>query len=238
MSEAFADFSDLPPLLFDTVDDANGYTTSSRLSGMRRASLTCGPMFAGKTTSLISRFRYLSRRYGEHKICVLAPSYDTRHPDGIISHGSEKIPESSIARVKSDHDIIRVLRDAKPRFILVDEVQFFSKPMFSGSVTESIRYYIAHYNATRTDETAREFAEVHYHGLDMDALGVEFPATKCVREMLESGGGVIQKIKAKCHICGADAHMTQRLHPSNSRYAIGGSESYAPVCLEHWTPVA
>ena len=81
--------------------------------------VVCGPMFSGKTETLLKRV-YQTERFYCQKAAVFKPITDTRHEvAAVISHNGTSHAAQWIARDASElpHDVA---------LIALDEVQFFS----------------------------------------------------------------------------------------------------------------
>ena len=96
--------------------------------------ITIGPMFSGKTTSLIKKHDEIMERYKfsfkkDKILCVINHQLDQRYSTNMLSsHNSIMIPVLSSLTLRelwfnSTHEYFNKLREAK--FILIDETQFF-----------------------------------------------------------------------------------------------------------------
>lgn len=175
------------------------------------ASLTvyCGPMFAGKSTALLSAVAASP----SGQCMLLKPEMDGRYGrDVIATHDKHSMPASPIRSMPAIPSHIR--------HVFLDEVQFMEDPWFDGVLTEDVAKLLL------------AGCHVHAAGLDMDAWGVPFQVTACLLAMADN----VVKLKAAC-ACGAPACLTM-LKPaasSHNRILLGGSDVYEPACRTHWT---
>lgn len=177
---------------------------------MGKIEVFLGPMFAGKTTSLIKRAKELESQ--GKKVKVFKPAVDSRYGENVIcTH--DKVSLKSF-NVKS-------LEEAKvddADVIIIDEFHFFPSSLID--YCEAWKKLGKH---------------VVVAGLNSDHLGepIKFSDLKKSSEDLKSVADEVYLLKSKCAICGKEATMTERLVKSDSYQAVGGAESYRPVCKEH-----
>jgi thymidine kinase len=170
--------------------------------------LICGPMFAGKTRSLIERVRgaaaagrdavaakpHVDTRFGSHE---LASHDGARYPAVMVSSASELRAAASAADVLG-----------------VDEAQFLSLELVD----------VLHELAARTEVVAA--------GLDLDFRGQPFPATALLAEFSDR----VDRLTSTCTRCGGYATMTQRwvdgapAELDDSVILLGGPGVYEPRC--------
>jgi thymidine kinase len=172
--------------------------------------LIIGPMFSGKSTELIRRIRLLQKI--DKKVLVTKPLIDSRYyQNKITSHNYESVECMSLNRLDeiSDETIQNY------NCIVVDEGQFFP------DLVPTISRWIDNFKI-----------EIIVGGLDGDfqrqplgtILNLIPYADKC------------QKFNSLCNICkdGTEAPFSFRLVSSSDKVLIGGSESYIPVCRNHF----
>ena len=85
---------------------------------MGKLIVICGPMFAGKSTRLLSE----GERYGKagKSILYLKPSVDNRYSeDEIVTHDNIRVPASIMPHSLKERYIVE-----RAEVILIDEVQF------------------------------------------------------------------------------------------------------------------
>lgn len=163
-----------------------------------------GPMFAGKTTSLINKIRQCE----ETKI-VIKPKKDDRYDgDAIVSHKKESYPALNAEKLM---DLVPHIEKLKIRNVFIDEGHFFSDlvEFVNHHYIQSIRVVIA--------------------GLDSDYLMKPFEsmtgATLAAR--------TVTKHKATCLRCRQYAEYTARYDTDdNQRIRVGGSGTYYPCCVK------
>ena len=170
--------------------------------------LICGPMFAGKTRSVIDVVRAAAAD-GRRAIAV-KPHMDTRFDaHELRSHDGVRHPAvavSSTAELRS--------AAAGADVVGVDEAQFLGIDFL---------------------DVLRELgtdADVVVAGLDLDFRGRPFSTTALLAEFAER----VRRLESTCRRCGGRATMTQRLvdgAPADLGDAVilvGGPEAYEPRC--------
>lgn len=177
----------------------------------------CGPMFASKTETLISRISSL--KYAKKSIKVYKPVIDNRFSTSeIVSHVGGKIPALAVS---SSKDIIGNLfanMEQFPDVVVIDEVQFFDDEIVD--VVETL---------------ANIGCRVIVAGLDQDFRGQPFEIVSKLLARAE----IVTKLTAVCTVCGASATKSQRLingnpAPSNGEtIMVGAEESYEARCRVH-----
>lgn len=144
----------------------------------------CGPMFAGKSTSLLREYNQETKT----KI-LLKPSMDTRYGfDSITTHDGNKAKAHPIVKMP----FISV--DS----VFLDEIQFMEDPWYSGDILTDINILL------------NEGKNITASGLDMDAHGIPFSVTSGLLAMAD----IVVKLKSICDICSLPASMTSLRSPS------------------------
>lgn len=162
-----------------------------------------GPMFAGKTTQLISDF--FSAQMMGHKSIFLKPNFDDRYSQtSVISHDGETVPCVNI----HNPDDIHYYGESYDR-IYIDEIQFLEGKEY----TKQIRKLLY---------TGKDIIVA---GLDMDANGKPFRTTAYCLAM----AGHINKMTAVCS-CGAPATLTAKKGDWEDRMRLGSSKEYESLC--------
>nr|CCC93315.1 unnamed protein product [Trypanosoma congolense IL3000] len=168
-----------------------------------RIELVIGPMFAGKTTELISR---VNRNYLARYSCyVIEYSKDMRYSKEIIStYDRRTLPAtvsvnklSEVGNAWHDYDVIAV-----------DEGQFFPDILEFCSMA------------------ANAGKKVIVAALDGDYRNEPFEHIAKLIPAAES----VTKLSAVCMSCGCDAHYTHRTVQSEQRELIGGADIYIATC--------
>ena len=173
-----------------------------------------GPMFAGKTTRLITD--YLSSIANDK--LVVKYDADTRytHEAVVMSHTGQSIPCIMLSQLDALWNHIQ----PSSTELYIDEAQFFPK------IREFIR---------DLDFRAPKIERVVLSGLDLDAKGKIFNPqfNQLIQEAQECNA-----LYANCYECGAPAMYTKLLEPEQmtgeTNILIGGSETYQPVCHDHF----
>jgi thymidine kinase len=177
---------------------------------MGKIEVFIGPMFAGKTTSLIKRVKELESQGKTVK--VFKPSVDNRYGESVIcTHDKLSLNAYSIKRleeIKAD-DV-----DA----IVVDEFHFFPSSLLDLCI-----------------KWKKSGKHVILAGLNFDHQGnpIRFKDSKKDSEDMKRIADEIHLLKSKCAICGKEATMTERTAKTENYFLVGGTESYRPVCEEH-----
>jgi len=175
-----------------------------------------GPMYAGKTTALIGELTIALDN--NKRPLVIKPIIDNRYGENdIVSHDGVSVTEiTGVSVLRMPIDQIPDLDQIKDIDILfVDEAQFFM------NIGNAIDAYL---------ELGIDVVTV---GLDMDSNGKPFGSMPALLAKADK----VHKLTATCSVCGETATRTYR-KPGNSKdqVLIGGTETYEPRCLEHWSP--
>lgn len=170
----------------------------------RTGSLTviCGPMFAGKTTKLLS---YITN---EEDCVVVKPSCDGRYSQTeVVTHDGKRVP-CYVVEDTEENEILR-FTDTKKK-VLIDEVQFMS-----GLILYSIQFLL------------KNGVDVVVAGLDTNYRDEPF---HIMGELMCIADRII-KLTSICIKCGDSATKTY-MKDATKPYAfrIGGSELYEPMC--------
>jgi thymidine kinase len=180
-------------------------------------SLTMGPMFSGKTTSLIHHHRFYQQQKNT-PIFVINYKGDMRYDEkGIMlfSHDRLGIPctfSETVGEIweNPDHFEYRLLHSAE--VIFINEAQFF-KDIF---------------------KTVLDMVEIH--GKKVYLYGLDGDFQRCVFRSSEKGwldlipyADHIEKRKARCVDCNDDAIFSHRLTEETEQVVIGAT-NYIPLC--------
>lgn len=176
-----------------------------------RIMLITGPMFAGKTTTLV---RHVRRCRARNMRCLLiGHTLDAARHGGsgapastLATHGGRatakcvrlaELPDSPAA-IAADYDVVAI-----------DEGQFFANL------------------APFCQRLAAAGAAVVVAALDMDFRAAPFEETAALAAACDS----TVQLRARCTRCGAPATRTARTGgDSAQRVVVGGSELYTPLC--------
>lgn len=183
-----------------------------------RGSITLfiGPMFSGKSTSLITELNKYT--YG-FKVCMFRPSIDTRTFISHSSNISKKVDVFSVSSLKqSNIDNYHVIG--------VDELQFFS--------LEDINTIVEWADINKK--------MIFCAGLDGDFKRKKFGYTLDLIPYCD----IVHKINSKCALCTEmyskdpnwslyinDAAFTGRKTNDLQQIVIGDSDIYIPLCRNH-----
>lgn len=183
--------------------------------------LITGPMFAGKTRTLMEDVgSYLgepgnSRFRGRHA-AVLFPETDTRSNGEFITHGGLRFTHPSMT--------IHVVNPKKfdvpaATLVVFDEAQFFEPE----NLLKTINHLV--YGLKQ---------RVLVAGLDRDFMGKPFGAIPDLLFMADE----VEKLYGTCATCGKRASRTQRTHHSTEQVLVGGEGLYTQSCkFCHTIPV-
>jgi thymidine kinase len=167
-----------------------------------------GPMFAGKSTSLLGYERRL--QIAKKKYLLVNHSFDTRYSlEGkITTHNGQSASGQSISVSSISEISDETIQDYDA--IIIDESQFF----------------------TDLPEAAERWSNrgqlVVCAGLSGDFQKKPFEPMS----QLISKADKIVHLTATCERCGDDAPFTKRISNDSERDVIGGIDKYVPRCRE------
>jgi thymidine kinase len=169
----------------------------------------CGPMFAGKTSSLL-RAAAAAEQAG-HPWVAFKPRRDTRYDAGsIVTHAGGTL---NCTVIDDPRHILPAAHGVTA--VLIDEAHFFGAPL-----VEPVLALIA------------RGCLVTVAGLERDHRGEPFepfPRLLCEAD-------AVLKLSGPCARCGAPAVHSQRLIDSSDRIVVGGAEAYEPRCRACFVP--
>jgi thymidine kinase len=179
---------------------------------MSELHLILGPMFAGKTTTLINEASKINNTVNKDEILIINHSSDIRYSENtfITSHDNLKIPCIAMSSLCTifENNISNI------KYIFINEGQFFP------DLFDIIKVLLFNYKI-----------KIYICGLDGDYKQEPFPNCK-ILDLIPLSSSVI-KLNAICSYCKNKAPFTKRLINSTDIVFIGGVESYQPVCIEH-----
>lgn len=188
-----------------------------------RLGLIMGPMYAGKTSALLSIYRSWIEKGGQpSEVLCINFLGDTRYDkDGaIVSHDGARIAAIAVSELEQ----VCALADkelkqgpfAEAKLILINEIQFF--PDAVSWVTAAVEEH---------------HKEVHVCGLDCDFQRKPFrPAGGRDWLHLVPIADYITKLHADCALCtSTNALFSYRLSQSTEQLLIGAAE-YLPLCRQ------
>jgi len=183
--------------------------------------LITGPMFAGKTRTLMEDVgSYLGEpgniRFRGRHAAVLFPETDTRSNGEFITHGGLRFTHPSMT--------IHVVNPRKftvpaATLVVFDEAQFFEPENLLKTINHLVYGLKQH---------------VLVAGLDRDFMGKPFGAIPDLLFMADE----VEKLYGTCATCGKRASRTQRTHHSTEQVLVGGEGLYSQSCkFCHTIPV-
>lgn len=172
----------------------------NRMSGTLE--VITGPMFAGKTQTLLARVRLASSR--GLRTGLYKPITDTRVASAEVkTHAGDKM---AAEWCQPDGSTI----DTSLDLIALDEVQFFHPGIVSLLLS-----------------CVKSGSSIVVAGLDLTSTGEPFgpmPALMAVADHIE-------KLTAPCSVCGGVGTRSYRRSASTDTILIGGADFYEPRCL-------
>ena len=174
-------------------------------------SLIIGCMFAQKTTELLRRVRrYKSIGY---KVLIVNFIDDTRYGTECIASHDKEI-EKAIC-VKKLQDVNNMVRSGEYNVIAIDEGQFFI----------DLHEYVTQW----ADELS-----IHIVISGLDGTSDRTPFGDMLR--LIPYAEEVERLSAFCSVCrdGTVAVFSKYFGTPKNEVAIGGADSYKPVCRNHY----
>ncbi|KAG6771037.1 hypothetical protein POTOM_022381 [Populus tomentosa] len=213
--------------------------SKSSLSTSGEIHVIVGPMFAGKTTTLLHRIqaeindgRWIDGVVGTLKggslamffglkecdyhgnVAIIKSNKDNRYGlDSVATHDGVKLPCFALPNLSSFRQ--KFGQDAYDQLdvIGIDEAQFFE------DLYDFCREVADHDGKT-----------VIVAGLDGDYLRRSFGSVLDIIPLADS----VTKLSARCEICGKRAFFTLRKTEETQTELIGGADVYMPVCRQHY----
>lgn len=170
--------------------------------------VVCGPMFSGKTKTLIELIQgYQSDR---KKVVVFKPKLDDRYADeAIVSHDKDETRAYGISRPAEMLDLFH-----RADVVAIDEVQFFDNSIVEVCET------IANFGKT-----------VIVAGLDLDYLGQPFGSMPQLMSIADE----IIKLNSVCTFCSGRARFSHRISKDQGIVVLGEKDKYVPLCRSCYT---
>lgn len=182
-----------------------------------RIDIIIGPMFSGKTSTLVERIDTLQQRTKKHappSVLIVKSDKDVRYSaHHIVTHTGIHKPCHAVSSL---HDVYSTMKEEydSSTIIAIDEAQFFGSEL--------------------VDFCTRAADEHHKHvivaGLDGDFMRKKFGF---ILDMIPVADSVV-KLTASCRYCDDQAVFSLRLTESMEQEQIGGSERYVAVCRKHY----
>ncbi|PRQ28244.1 putative thymidine kinase [Rosa chinensis] len=171
-----------------------------------------GPMFAGKTTTLLRRIQ--SEKGDGSNVAVIKSNKDTRYGlDSIVTHDGVRLPCWALPNLSSFKQKFGLDAYEQLDVIGIDEAQFF----------EDL------YDFCR-EAADHDGKKVIVAGLDGDYLRRSFGSVLDIIPLADS----VTKLTSRCELCGKPAFFTLRKTEEMQTEVIGGADVYMPVCRQHY----
>lgn len=182
-----------------------------------------GPMYAGKSTALISKC--ISHVIAGQDVLAFSPSIDNRYDSkNIVTHDGRKFPSIKVKTDNPEDILLSWNKFSKEmlniKVLAFDECQFFEPKMF----IELVNYVLHELDGD---------IEVICAGLSQDSFGEPFGAMPHLLSIADS----IVHLKAVCSVCKGinKATRTFRKTEGKDQIAVGGVESYEARCFKCWS---
>lgn len=176
-------------------------------------------MFSGKSTLLISQGEKHVK--AGQKVIYIKPSLDDRYSETeVVTHDGFKV---NALNVGAEQQLSSVLKQYEYDVVLIDEAQFLHK-----SIVNSVWWLLS------------QGKRVYVSGLDLSFLSNGFETMNELMAMADK----VNKLKAVCEGCGADAMITGKRNFHEDIFEtgivkLGSKEIYIPLCrscyLKHMT---
>jgi thymidine kinase len=172
-----------------------------------RLEVICGPMFAGKTTELMSRIA--QAQSAGMRVLTVKPTRDTRYGHSeIVTHTGLRVPALAVDRIA---DVLEHTHD----FVAIDEIHFFA-----AEAVAPIQALLA--RGTR----------VVVAGCDIDHFGDVFAPFDALIPMADS----VTRITGTCARCGAPSTHSERISAVTDRIIVGGIGDFHATCAACFRP--
>lgn len=203
------------PLTYSTLESIKCYSSQAELpqsSSSGEIHVIVGPMFAGKTTSLLRRIQ--AERSNGRSVAIIKSDKDIRYGlDSIVTHDGAKFPCFPLADLSSFRQTIGHRAYDELDVIGIDEAQFFGD--------------LYDFCQRAADDDGKTIIVA---GLDGDYLRRTFGSVLDIIPLADT----ITKLNARCELCGKRAFFTLRKTEEKQTELIGGAEVYMPVCRQHY----
>ncbi|GLC38047.1 hypothetical protein PLESTB_000442600 [Pleodorina starrii] len=171
-----------------------------------------GPMFAGKTTRLLQRVREFEA--AGQRVVLVKSAVDTRYSaDHVVTHTGDKLPCVSLSRLGGLRERMGLAEYDRTDVVAVDEAQFIE------DLAESVL------SAAEVDGKT-----VIVAGLSGDFRRQRFGQLLELVPLADR----VDKLEGRCSFCQQPSLFTLRIAASTQQALVGGAESYAPVCRQHY----
>jgi thymidine kinase len=178
-----------------------------------KLTVIAGPMFAGKTTKLLTLFSVLSK-LGYSILVFKAEASSNGGMGHTKSHDERPLPVIYI-RMERPEKILQYVGDDGIQKVIIDAIHFFPKAQFMKVVTKLLKQGV----------------DVYVNGLIYDFRKKEFGAT---RTLMKKADECIEQFSI-CVRCGGKAQHTERVAGGHTQ-SIGTTGAvtaqYIPVCAD------
>jgi len=183
---------------------------------MPQLRLILGPMFAGKSSSLINITNTLIEQgINKNQILLINHGSDKRYNNDshICTHDGKKMESIALTNMMDIFNNEKIDIN-KIKCVFIDEGQFFN------DLYEVVKLLLL---------THKKY--IYICGLDGDFEQKPFNDSRLL-DLIPYASRIL-KLTAKCYKCNEDAPFTKRIINSTEKILVGGAEDYQPVCLEH-----
>lgn len=178
-----------------------------------KLTVIAGPMFAGKTTKLLTLFSVLSK-LNFSILCFKAEAKSNGGMGHTQSHDERSLPVIYIGMDQPEKILHYVGRDGIQK-VIVDAIHFFPKARFESVIKQLLALGI----------------DVYVNGLIYDYKRLEYGATKTLMQMADE---CIEQFSI-CVKCGGKAEHTERIS-GGTETSLGTTgrkkAEYIPVCAD------
>lgn len=163
----------------------------------------CGPMFSGKTKTLIRSID--AYRQNGKKVVVFKPKLDDRYAENsIVSHDKDAVEAYNVEHPKEMLDLFH-----NADVVAIDEVQFFDDSIVSVCST-----------------MADHGKSLILAGLDMDYKAAAFGAMPTLLTLADE----VVKLNSVCTFCSGKARFSHRIGGEGAVVLLGEKDKYVPLC--------
>lgn len=170
-----------------------------------------GPMFAGKTSALLSK-----ARAAKGEILLIKPSFDTRY--GICEIKTHDGVSAAAFNLSNTEEILSTPEMNEADAVLFDEIQFFTEPFFGGDIISCIK--------TLLDRGIN----VICGGLDLNWKSEPFEIVTNLKKIADK----YTQLYARCAVCNEPAIFTYRRSGKGASIELGAEDLYEPRCARHY----
>lgn len=195
--------------------DVTSVQKRTRIAAVGRIDIIIGPMFSGKTSTLVERIDALEQNMNPPpKILILKSDKDARYSAShIVTHTGVQKPCHALSSL---HDVYTTVGEEydSSRIVAIDEAQFFGSELI---------------------EFCSKAADEHHKHVIVAGLDGDFMRNKFgfILDMIPLADSVV-KLTASCRYCDEEAVFSLRLTDSVEQEEVGGSERYVATCRKHF----